>query len=91
MTETTTTDLETLLFESLIKQREKAKKMERKWGQKVSELTHLINENCIHSHIETVTKYEAGSYYDRAQYHTIKKCITCNKEFERKTEVGSYG
>ena len=91
MTETTTTDLETLLFESLLKQREKARKMERKWEQKVSELTRLINEKCIHSQTETVTEYEAGSYFDRAHYHTIKKCLICKKELGRKTEIGSYG
>lgn len=85
MAETTTID-----FESLLKQREKAKKMERKWGEKVSELTRLINENCVHSLTETVTEYEEGSYFDRSQYHTIKKCRICQKELGRKTEIGSY-
>lgn len=85
MTETTTID-----FENLLKQREKAKKMERKWENKVSELTRLINENCVHSLTETVTKYEEGSYFDKSLYHTIKKCIICQKELGRKTEIGSY-
>lgn len=84
MTETT------IDFESLLKQREKAKKMERKWEMKVSELTRLINENCIHGLTERVTQYEEGSYFDRSIHHTIIRCIICKKEISRKSEIGSY-
>ena len=85
MTETTTS------FDTLLKEREKAKKMERKWRNKVSELTNLINTTCEHSQTQTVTKYYEGSYYNRAEYHTINECIICKKELDRKIDVGSYG
>lgn len=77
-------------FERLFKEREKARKMTRKWSDRVSELTRKINENCKHLRTETVTKHEEGGYYDRAQYHTIKQCVDCGKELARQTKVGSY-
>ena len=86
MTETMTQ----INFEALLKEREKAKRMERKWQNKISELTRIINENCIHTLTETVSEYEEGGYYVQAQYHTIKRCIICKKELGRKTVAGSY-
>lgn len=78
-------------FEGFLKQREKAKTMQRKWELKVQELTSLINKICVHSKTETATEFVEGSYYDRAEYHTIKRCLICKKELDRKTELGGYG
>lgn len=81
---------ETIDFDALLKQREKARKMERKWSQKVTELDALILVNCTHPQTETKTDYVEGGYLNVAEYHKIKKCLICRKELDRKTTYGSY-
>jgi hypothetical protein len=74
----------------LLKQREKAKRLEHKWSQKVTELEEIIRVNCDHPKTETTSCHIEGGYLNVAEYHKIKKCLICKKEVDRKVTYGSY-